>query len=398
MKREDGALALAVSPNPTKGGRAQAAAAKGKIWIDLDNTPHVPFFTPIVEELEKRGYSVVLTVRDCFQVRELADLWRLNYTVIGRHSGKNKVRKLVGLCFRALELIPTVLREKPDLAVSVCSRSQLIVSTFSRIPSLFIGDYEFATSWVLIRPTWLVCPEVIPNEVIRFDASRILKYPGIKEDVYVPRFVPDPSIRSQLGLQEHDVVATIRPPASEAHYHNPQSDQLFAAAVEFLSKSHDVKLVALPRNDKQGMELRKRWAYLLRSRTMLIPDRVVNGLNLIWHSDFVISGGGTMNREAAALGVPVYSVFRGRIGAVDQHLASQGRLVLLKSVEDVQTKIVIARRNRPQRPVVRADAILRRIVDQIIVLMDAKQHSPETRESSGAKRPGPLRASRPASR
>ena len=398
MKREDGALALAVSPNPTKGGRAQAAAAKGKIWIDLDNTPHVPFFTPIVEELEKRGYSVVLTVRDCFQVRELADLWRLNYTVIGRHSGKNKVRKLVGLCFRALELIPTVLREKPDLAVSVCSRSQLIVSTFWRIPTLFMGDYEFATGWAFIRPTWLACPEVIPNEVIGLDASRILKYPGIKEDVYVPRFVPDPSIRSQLGLQEHDVVATIRPPASEAHYHNPQSDQLFAAAVEFLSKSHDVKLVALPRNDKQGMELRKRWAYLLRSRTMLIPDRVVNGLNLIWHSDFVISGGGTMNREAAALDVPVYSVFRGRIGAVDQHLASQGRLVLLKSVEDVQTKIVIARRNRPQRPVVRADAILRRIVDQIIVLMDAKQHSPETRESSGAKRPGPLRASRPASR
>ena len=105
-----------------------------------------------------------------------------------------------------------------------------------------------------------------------------------------------------------------------------------------------------------------------------------------------------MNREAAALDVPVYSVFRGRIGAVDQHLAGQGRLVLLKSVEDVRTKIVIARRNRPQRPVVRADAILRRIVDQIIVLMDAKQHSPETRESSGAKRPGPLRASRPASR
>ena len=131
---------------------------------------------------------------------------------------------------------------------------------------------------------------------------------------------------------------------------------------------------------------------------MLIPGRVVNGLNLIWHSDFVISGGGTMNREAAALGVPVYSVFRGRIGAVDQHLASRGRLVLLKSVEDVQTKIIIARRNRPQSPGVRADAILHYIVDQINVLMDAKHSSPETHESSGPKRLGPLRASRPASR
>ncbi len=401
MKREDGAPALAVSPSPTKGERAQAAAAKGKkgkIWIDLDNSPHVPFFSPIVEELEKCGYSVMLTVRDCFQVRELADLCKLHYTVIGRHSGKNKARKLAGLCFRALQLVPTVLREKPDLAVSICSRSQLIASTFMRIRSLFVGDYEFARGWALIRPTWLLHPEVMPNEVIGLDASRILTFPGIKEDVYVPRFVPDPSIRSQLGLQEDDVVVTIRPPATEAHYHNPQSEELFAAAVEFLSKSHDVKLVALPRNDKQGMELRKRWGDLLRSRTMLIPDRVVNGLNLIWHSDFVISGGGTMNREAAALDVPVYSVFRGRIGSVDRHLASQGRLVLLKSVEDVQTKIVVARRNRPPKPVLRSEGILRRIVDQIIVLVDTNQHSPETHESSGPKRLGPLRASRPASR
>src|SRR5438034_5352093 len=369
MKPQNGTPALAVSPSPTKGARA--AAAKGKIWIDLDNSPNVPFFGPIVEELERRGYSVVLTVRDCFQVRELADLCRLNYTLIGQHSGKNKARKLAGLCFRALELIPMVLREKPDLAVSVCSRSQLIVSTFWRIPTLFMGDYEFATGWAFIRPTWLACPEVIPNEVIGLDASRILKYPGIKEDVYVPRFVPDPSIRSQLGLQEHDVVATIRPPANEAHYHNPQSDELFAAAVEFISKSHDVKLVALPRNDKQGMELRKRWAELLRSRTMLIPDRVVNGLNLIWHSDFVISGGGTMNREAAALDVPVYSVFRGRIGAVDRYLSASGRLVLLECVEDVQRTMRVARRVRPAVPAVRDGGALDIIVAHIARVMES---------------------------
>src|SRR5207245_3253842 len=129
---------------------------KGKIWIDLDNSPHVPFFAPIVEELQKRGYSVVLTARDCFQVRELADLFHLNCKLIGRHSGKNKIRKLAGLCLRALHLIPTILKERPDLAVSHCSRSQLIVSTSLGIPSLFIGDYEFATPWVFIHPTWLM--------------------------------------------------------------------------------------------------------------------------------------------------------------------------------------------------------------------------------------------------
>jgi dTDP-4-amino-4,6-dideoxygalactose transaminase/predicted glycosyltransferase len=371
-------------------GKCPPPAVKGKIWIDLENSPHVPFFAPIVEELEKRNYSVTLTARDCFQVRELADLFHLNYRLIGRHYGKNKIRKITGLCFRAWQLLPVILREKPDLAVCICSRSQLIVSASLGIPSLFMGDYEPSTGWAFIRPTWLLCPEVIPKAAIRLDPARILKYPGIKEDVYVPRFAPDPGIRAQLGLREEELVATIRPPASEAHYHSPQSDELFAATVEFLSRSGDVKLVALPRNEKQEMELRKRWPELLRNRTMIIPGRVVNGLNLIWHSDFVISGGGTMNREAAALGVPVYSVFRGKIGAVDQYLANQGRLVLLKNVQDVQTKIVIARRNLPLRPEKRAEAILDLIVRQIIALLETNHPSPETLRDGAFKQPAPM--------
>jgi dTDP-4-amino-4,6-dideoxygalactose transaminase/predicted glycosyltransferase len=364
--------------------KRQPPDAKRKIWIDLDNSPHVPFFAPIIKELVKRNYSVTVTARDCFQVRELADLFRLDYRLIGHHSGKNKIRKIVGLCFRALQLLPVILREKPELAVCVCSRSQLIVSASLGIPSLFIGDYEGSTAWAFIRPTWLLCPEVIPKAAIRLDPARILKYPGIKEDVYVPRFAPDAGIRAQLGLLEEELVATIRPPATEAHYHNPQSDELFAAAVEFVSRSRGVKLVALPRNARQELELRKRWPELLRNQTMLIPDRVLNGLNLIWHSDFVISGGGTMNREAAALGVPVYSVFRGRVGAVDQSLASQGRLVLLNNVEDVQTKIVLARRSRPLKPEKRSEVILHHIVRQIITLLETKHPVPEIAEKRAA--------------
>jgi dTDP-4-amino-4,6-dideoxygalactose transaminase/predicted glycosyltransferase len=362
---------------------------RGKIWIDLDNSPHVPFFTPIIEELQKRGYSIALTARDCFQVRELADLFHLNYKLIGRHSGKNKIRKMAGLGFRALQLIPTVLTEKPDLAVSVCSRSQLIVSTSLGIPSLFIGDYEFATGWVLMRPTWLLCPEVIPKAAVRCPPNRILKYPGIKEDVYVPRFVPDPRIRPQLGLQEQDLVVTLRPPASEAHYHSAESDELFEAAIEFLSKKPDVKLVALPRNERQAICLKKSWPGLFTNGKMRIPEHVVDGLNLIWYSDLVISGGGTMNREAAALGVPVYSIFRGKIGAVDQYLSSRGRLVLLKSVRDVQTKILLVPRHRPAaKPQNGAGTALRTVVEQIVAITDSKCPMPE-RSSQAAEFDGP---------
>jgi uncharacterized protein len=358
---------------PAKMERSPAARARRKIWIDLDNSPHVPFFAPIIEELQRRNYSVVVTARDCFQVRELADLFHLNYKLVGRHSGKSKIRKVAGLCFRALQLIPTILREKPELAVSHCSRAQLIASILCRIPSFFLGDYEFATGWMFIYPTWHMRPEVIPDGNLPWNPSRNLKYPGIKEDVYVPRFVPDPGIRSQLGLQEQDVVVTLRPPASEAHYHNPQSDALFVAAVEYLSKKPELKLVALPRNEKQGKWLRERWPALFSNGKMRIPEKVVDGLNLIWYSDFVISGGGTMNREAASLGVPVYSIFRGKIGAVDQYLSKAGRLILLESVEDLQTKILPVGRERPASPQNRQSAALSRIVEGIVASMESQQ-------------------------
>jgi uncharacterized protein len=336
-----------------------------KIWIDLDNSPHVPFFAPIVEELHARGFATLITARDCFQVRELADLFHLDYTLVGRHPGKNTFRKVAGLGYRAVQLLPAILKHKPDLAVSHCSRSQLVAASCLAIPCMFIGDYEFSTSWAVVEPTWMVCPEVIPDAAIRCDPRRILRYPGIKEDVYVPRFVPDATLRSQLGLQPQDIVVTMRPPAGEAHYHNPQSDELFEAAVEFLSARPDVKLIAVPRNGRQAARLHERWPHLFANGTMRIPEHVVDGLNLIWSSDLVISGGGTMNREAAALGVPVYSVFRGQIGSVDRHLSAAGRLVLLESVDDVRTRIVVARR-QPGAPLQHAgNTALETIVQHI---------------------------------
>jgi len=367
------AQALASSPTLAKAERCGALAAKRKIWIDLDNSPHVPFFVPIIEELQKRNYSILITARDCFQVRELADLFQLNHKLIGRHSGKSKIHKVAGLCVRALQLIPTVLKEKPDLAVSHCSRSQLIASVCLGIPSLQMGDYEFATGWAFIHPTWHMCPDVIPNSALQSDSNRTLKYPGIKEDVYVSRFVPKPGIRPQLGLREQDVVVTIRPPANEAHYHSPKTDELFELAVEFLSMKADVKLVVLPRNERQAISLRKRWPELFSKGKMRIPEKIVDGLNLIWHSDLVISAGGTMNREAAALGVPVYSIFRGEIGAVDRYLAKTDRLVLIEGREDLSTKILLARRGRSAKPQRRRTAALSYIVERIASIADLQR-------------------------
>jgi uncharacterized protein len=216
----------------------------------------------------------------------------------------------------------------------------------------------------------MIVPQVIPDEALQSFAVPLLKYPGIKEDVYAHRFRPDPALAGELGLDPGKLVVTIRPPATEAHYHVPESDKLFEAVLDFLGKHPEVKIVLVPRNQSQALQIRALKPHLFASGQAVIPDRVVDGLNLIWYSDLVISGGGTMNREAAALGVPVYSIFRGRIGAVDRYLATQGRLTLIEGPEQVPTKLLLQRRERPSSPSLSGQGALEAIVAHIIKFVE----------------------------
>jgi predicted glycosyltransferase len=351
-----------------------------KVWIDLENSPHIPFFEPIIKELRERDCDVVLTARDCFQVCELADMAGLEYRRIGRHYGKNSIAKLVGLCIRALQMAPLILREKPAISVSHGSRTLMLLSAILGIPSICIADYEFAdfrlTSWIgSTRKKWIMTPEVIPPDIFEKNGmlrDHVLHYPGIKEDVYVPFFQPDPSVKATLGLEADNVVVTIRPPATEAHYHNPESEKLLMAVFDLLEAHPEVKTVLLPRTPKQEAELRKARPELFASRRIVVPTRAVNGLDLIWYSDVVISGGGTMNREAAALEIPVYSLFRGTMGAVDKHLAKTGKLVLLESERDVREKVKLAYRSRTPAPLSSQRVSLDAVVNHINTILAKK--------------------------
>jgi predicted glycosyltransferase len=204
----------------------------------------------------------------------------------------------------------------------------------------------------------------------------VLRYPGLKEDVYAAGFVPDPAIKSMLGLNGRSIIVTVRPPATEAHYHHRASDDLFDETMRFLREARGTTVVVLPRNPRQAAAIRATWPDLFATGRFIVPERVVNGMNLIWHSDLVISGGGTMNREAAALGVPVYSIFRGRIGDVDRSLAAAGRLVLVESVAELRHKIHLERRTPTLRQGGANPATLTAIVDCIASLAERKPVSP----------------------
>jgi len=345
------------TPNPV---------ARPTIWIDLDNTPHVPFFKPIVAELRKRGLNITLTARDAFQVCELAAQMGFHATRVGKHYGKNPLAKVTGLLWRAAQLLPFALREKPILALSHGSRAQLLLCNLLRIPTVMLMDYEHARMPLLLRPRWEIVPDALIGADLHCKPTRIRSYPGIKEDVYAHGVAPDPELPHLLHIDNGDIIVTVRPPASEAHYHSAESDRFFVDFMERVRNTPQVTTVLLPRNTKQEVALRKWHPEWFETSKVIIPDRTVDGVSLLWYSDLVVSGGGTMNREAAAMGVPVYSIFRGPTGAVDVQLEKEGRLVLIRSLDEVRTKIALCKRSGAASRANTVPAALVQIVDHIL--------------------------------
>jgi uncharacterized protein len=351
---------------PAQRSTAAGTGRNRKLWIDLDNTPHVPFFRPIIRELEARGFEVVVTARDAFQVRELAERLQLEVRTIGAHYGKNPLWKAWGLARRSMQLLPCALRERPLIGLSHGARSQLLLCNVLRIPTVMVADYEHVRTPGLVRPRWEIVPEALANEALHCrNAGHVRTYRGIKEEVYASEFIPDHGLPAELRLRAQDVIVAVRPPATEAHYHNPESDTLFVHLMERICRTHGVTAVLLPRNRAQEAELRASFPSWFVDRRVVVPDRAVDGLNLVWHSDLVVSGGGTMNREAAALGVPVYSLFRGRSGAVDRQLEAEGRLRFLTSVDDVQRSVRLERRDKSRPTTWTGNRVLLEIVHHV---------------------------------
>ena len=361
-----------------------------KVWIDLENTPHVPFFRPIIRELRNQGHDVVLTARDCYQTCEMAAFHTLDCRQIGRHYGRHLIAKAGGLLVRAWQLLRFARHEKPTLALNLGSRSQNLAAKMLGIPVVEIMDYEHTAELSLLQARWYLMPEVIGATGNSADQrDRIRTYAGIKEDVYVPDFQPDDSILDQLNLRDAQVVAVVRPCATEAHYHNPEAEGLFARFMERVLASPGVKAVLLPRNRRQDAALRNQYPHWFDDSKVIVPADVVDGLNLIWHADLVVSGGGTMNREAAALGVPVYSVFRGPIGAVDRHLADRARLVLIEKTADIDHKIQLVPRNKHGRPDTRRSAALTDILGHLDTIIASLRPNPRKPVTPSADRPLP---------
>ncbi|MGH2801803.1 MAG: DUF354 domain-containing protein [Thermoleophilaceae bacterium] len=293
-----------------------------RVWADLTNSPHVLVMRPLIEAMRAGGHEVEVTARDFAQTLELCERFGIDHTAIGRHRGGRLAGKGVGLVSRSLALARWARGRRFDVAVGHGSNDVSVAAAVLRVPSATAFDYEWAAAQHHVNcrlARVVVVPDAIPQERLhRYGARGKLRgYPGLKEDYYLADFEPDPAVPGELGLSRERLLVVVRTPPEVSLYHRFENP-LFRRVLERLAAG-EVQTVVLPRTGAQREEV-------ARLGDFVVPERAVDAQSLVAFADLVISAGGTMNREAVALGTPVFTTFEGRLGAVDEALLRQGRL------------------------------------------------------------------------
>ena len=306
--------------------------------MDMTASAHVLVFRPLIEILRGRGDEVEITAREYSQTLQLLELHGLEATVLGRHGGRSRLGKARRLAGRLTALHRWARRREFDVALAHGSHELTITARRLGIPSATTFDYEWA--WLQHQlgcrtATKVVVPDAIPPErLARYGAvpPKLLRYPGLKEEYYLADFEADPSVPGALGADPARVLVVLRPPPDVSLYHR-HSNPLFPQTLDVLGRREDVHAVVLPRTEEQREFVRG-----LELPSVLLPERAVDAQSLIALADVVVSAGGTMNREAAALGVPVYTTFGGRLGGVDEQLMREGRLIPLSDPRAIELR------------------------------------------------------------
>ena len=300
-----------------------------RVWVDMTASAHVLVFRPLIEILRERGDEVEITSREYAQTQQLLALHGLDSHVMGHHGGSSSLGKARAMTGRMYALHGWAKRRSFDVALAHGSHELTITARRLGIPSSTTFDYEFATLQHQLgcrAATKVVVPESIPSERLAAYGAvppKLVQYPGLKEEYYLADFEPDSRVLGQLGVDPGRVIVVLRPPPDVSLYHR-HSNPLFPQTLEHLGRDENVHAVVIPRTQEQRAYVKG-----LALPSVIVPESAVDAQSLIALADLVVSAGGTMNREAVALGVPVYTTYGGRLGGVDEWLIREGRLVPL---------------------------------------------------------------------
>jgi uncharacterized protein len=309
-----------------------------RIWMDMTAPAHVLVFRPIIERLRAQGHDVELTARDYAQTVQLLELHGVEARVFGRHGGASRSGKLAALVGRTVSARRFASKRNFDLAVAHGSNDLALAAASLGVPSLNTFDYEFAATQHHIGcrlAKRVMIPDRIPAERMeRYGAGpdKLVQYPGLKEEYYLADFEPDLGIMDALGVDQSRVTVVVRPPPDVSLYHR-KSNKLFPQVLDHVGTHEGVHAIVLPRTEEQ-----RRYVRTLELPSVIVADRAVDAQSLIALADLVVSAGGTMNREAVALGTPVYTTYGGRLGGVDEALMHEGRLRPLTSAKALELK------------------------------------------------------------
>ena len=312
------------------GDRATRYGPGMRVWIDMTNSPHVPFFRPLIRLLEQRGHDVRVSARDFAQTLELLDTAGIEHSVVGPpHGGAGRAGKIRAMGTRLRALRDWARPQQFDIALSHASHELPLAARSLGLRSSYAYDYEFARSQHTLgsrAATRVIVPDAIPQD--RLDrlgaaAGKVRRYPGLKEEYYLSGFTPDHGVLAALGVDPARVLAVVRTPPEVSLYHR-HGNPLFVDVLERLGNDPGVQAVVLPRTPAQRDAIRE-----APLPSLVVPEHAIDAQSLIALADLVVSAGGTMNREAVALGTPVWTTFAGRLGAVDEGLIAEGRMVEL---------------------------------------------------------------------
>ena len=324
-----------------------------RIWVDCTAAAHPLVLRPLIERLEADGHEVEVTTRAYGQTEQILERLGIPFTSVGRHGGASMVGKGGALAGRSAKLARWARGRGFELALAHGSVDAAVVSTVLRIPLVQMNDYEHAglQRKISFRAARLVlAPDAIPIEAMEAAGARtdrLFRYPGLKEDYYLFDFEADEGVLDELGVDPERLLVVARPPPETSEYH--AQNPVYEGVIDLLSTREDATTVVMPRTEPQRRRLLSRGAQPRgdAGSRLVVPERAVDAQSLIAHADLVIGAGGTMNREAAALGTPVYTIFSGAMGAVDEQLIAEGRLRELSSPEAIE----LVRRAGPVGPV-----------------------------------------------